>query len=89
MSTNGALAVAVPPELIEAIARRVAEMLADQLPNRPEPYLDVDGAAEYLACPKSRIYDLRASGRLRTFEDGRRLIFRREDLDAVLSRRTA
>ena len=80
------LSLAVPPELVEAIAERVAELLVERLPAQgPAPWLDVDGAAEYLACPKSRVYEFIAAKRVRHFRDGRRVLFRREDLDAALS----
>ena len=80
----------LPGELIEAVAHRVAELLADRLPpSMPSVYLDVDAAAGYLARPKSRIYDLVAQGRLRHFRDGRSLLFRAEDLDACLGEREA
>ena len=35
-------ALGVPLELIEAVAHRIAEILEERLPNRPEPYLDVE-----------------------------------------------
>jgi excisionase family DNA binding protein len=82
VTTNG-LALGVPPELIEAIAERTAELLAERLPDKPEPYLNVEQAAEYLAATTDRIYDLRRQG-LPHFKDGTRLLFRREDLDAHL-----
>jgi excisionase family DNA binding protein len=75
---------AVPDELVEALAGRVADLLAERLPHRPEPWLDVDGAADYLACKPHRVYDLKAEGRLRFAKDGTRLLFRREWLDACL-----
>jgi excisionase family DNA binding protein len=74
----------VPDALIEELAERTAAKLAKRLPQTPEPYLDVDGAAEYLSCPRSRIYDLRRQG-LTVYKDGSRLLFRREDLDAWLT----
>ena len=85
--TNGsALSLAVPSELVEAVAERVAELLVERLPMQgPAPWLDVDGAAEYLSCPKSRVYEFIAAKRVRHFRDGRRVLFRREDLDAALS----
>jgi excisionase family DNA binding protein len=46
-------------------------------------YVTTEKAAEILACKPKRIYELVAQGRLRHFRDGRRLLFRREDLDAV------
>ena len=82
------LSLPVPSEVIEAIARRAAELAERQLAARGPllPYLTVQQAAEYLACPKSRIYDLKARGRLRCCHDGRRLLFRREWLDEALDR---
>ena len=81
------LALAVPGELVEAVAQRVAALLADRLDpngNGPDPWLDVQAAARYLACEPHRVYDLAASGRLRCAKDGRRSLFRREWLDAAL-----
>ena len=52
--------------------------------SEPEPWFDVPAAAVYLACSAKRIYDLVALGRLRCARDGRRLLFRREWLDAAL-----
>ena len=51
-----------------------------------EGWLGVQGAARYLACPVSRIYDLVSLGRITPHRDGRRLLFRRSDLDAALTR---
>ncbi len=79
-------ALPVPPALMDAIADRIAERLAERLPNRPEPYLNVEQAAEYLAAPRSRVYELVERGVLIPHRDGRRLLFRVEDLDAALTR---
>lgn len=91
--TNGGLALTVPPELVEVVAERVAELLADRLDALlappPEPYLDVDRAGAYLAAKRSRVYELAESGRVRSFRDGRRLLFRQADLDALLDVRDA
>jgi len=85
--TNGsALSLAVSEALVEAVAERVADLLAERLPAQgPAPWLDVDGAAEHLSCPKSRVYELIAAKRVRHFRDGRRVLFKAEDLDAALS----
>lgn len=82
--------LAIPPALIEQIAQRVAEIVVERLPERPEPYLTVDQAAEYLGCghrtkPRARIYELVEAKRLRVHRDGKRMLFRRADLDAVLT----
>lgn len=81
--------LAVPPALIEQIAQRVAEIVIERLPDRPEPYLGVDEAARYLGCghrkkPRARIYELVEARRLKVYRDGTRMLFRRSDLDDVL-----
>jgi excisionase family DNA binding protein len=108
------MTLGVPPELIEAVAQRTAELLADRLAAageepwlggeavaqrtaelladrlaaahgaHEEPWLGVDQAAEYLSCPRARVYDLVAQRRVQVARDGRRLLFRREWLDALL-----
>ncbi len=83
-----ALGLSVPPELLDAIASRVA----DELERRGHttngqtatPWLDVDEAAGYLRCKPQRIYDLVNAGQLRPSKDGRRSLFRREQLDEYL-----
>lgn len=80
------LTLALPPAVVEAIARRAAAIVADSLSSRQQPFLRVDQAAEHLACKPQRIYDLVSQGRLDCHRDGRRLLFRRSDLDAYLAR---
>jgi excisionase family DNA binding protein len=87
---NGSgLTLAVPDDVVEAVAERVVDLLGERLPTRPEPWLDVDAAAEYLAAPRARMYDLVAEGRLRCAKDGRRSLFRREWLDDLLEEHAA
>jgi excisionase family DNA binding protein len=50
----------------------------------PEPWIGVEQAAEHLACPPSRIYDLVSQRRLTPRRDGRRLLFKRSHLDAAI-----
>lgn len=66
---NG-LSLGVPPELVEAIAGKVAEMVAAKTPEHPDPYMRIEEAAEYLRCPISRIRDLKDQGKLRHYRDG-------------------
>jgi excisionase family DNA binding protein len=82
--TNLTARLDLPPELVEAVAGRVAELLADRLDAASRPYLDVDEAAAYLRCSPQRIYDLVSAGRLRPHRDGRRVLLTREALDACL-----
>jgi excisionase family DNA binding protein len=82
----GALELQVPDAFVQAIAERVAELLADNLSEASlsEPWIGVEQAAEHLACPTSRIYDLVSQRRLAPRRDGRRLLFKRSHLDAAI-----
>ncbi len=81
------IALTLPAEALDAIAERVAELVAAQLTtNTIDHYLTVEQAAQYLGCPRSRIYDLVAQRRVRHYRDGRRVLFRSGDLDAVLDK---
>ena len=83
------LTLPVPPELLEAIAARAAELVEDRVSEAPEPWMDVDEAAQYIAAKRQRVYDLVSQGRLRHCREGRRLLFRREWLDECLEEATA
>jgi excisionase family DNA binding protein len=48
------------------------------------PWLNVEQAAVYIAASPQRIYDLLSAGRIPKHKDGRRVLIRREDLDAYL-----
>lgn len=75
------LSLTLPPELVEEIARRVAEILAErQGTDDQDGFLDVAAAAEFLSCPKSRIYALVSAGRIPHKRDGSRLLFDRQAL---------
>jgi excisionase family DNA binding protein len=78
--------LSVTPDLIDAIARRVAELL-DPSPRSQdgEPWIGVVAAAGHLACKPQRIYDLVSQRRLPFRRDGRRVLFRRSDLDGYLA----
>jgi excisionase family DNA binding protein len=78
-------------ELLEAIARRVAELqheLSGQGDGGEErsPWLSVSSAAEYLDWPKGRLYKLSARGEIPHYKHEGRLLFRRDELDEWLSR---
>jgi excisionase family DNA binding protein len=77
----------VSSKTVDRLAERLAEELATRLPASPAPYLNVDQAAEYLACHKRRIYDLVERRAFSSFRDGRRLLLRRSDLDAYVAER--
>ncbi len=75
------LEVSVPADLVDAIATRAAELAADMVAARPEPWIGVDAAAAFLACPRSRIYSLVSARRIPHCHDGSRVLFKASDLD--------
>lgn len=78
------VSVALPPEFVEAVAVRVAEILAGS--SAPaEPWLGVEAAAAHLACGRSRVYALVSAGRIPFVKDGSRTLFRASELDAWLA----
>lgn len=86
MSASGPqLSVALPPELVDALAERVAERIGESHAATSEPWVDVDRAAAHLSCKRQRIYDLVSKGDLPHRRDGRRLLFRCSDLDRWLA----
>jgi excisionase family DNA binding protein len=77
------VAFELSPEALEALAARVAGLLAER--DQPDHgFLDAQGAADYLACPLSRIYSLTSTGRLPVHRDGSRLLFDRAELRAYV-----
>lgn len=78
------LAIELPPELVDAIAERAAQLVAERQAAALEPWWSVEQAAEYLACKPKRVYDLCSQRRVPFVKDGSRTLLRREDLDAYL-----
>jgi excisionase family DNA binding protein len=74
-----------PPELIERIAERAAQLLGERVQS-DDHWLDVAGAATYLRCPTSRIYALTSAKSIPHYHDGSRLLFRRDELDEWVKR---
>jgi len=79
------LTLPCPPGFVEAVAERVAELLEDEQ-GAPELWIDVQAAAEHLACPTSRVYALVSADRIPHHRDGSRLLFRRSELDEYVER---
>jgi excisionase family DNA binding protein len=75
------LAFTVPPELIEVIARRAAELVAERL--EPTPWMTRRQAAEYLALPLSHLEKDRAIPR---HHSGGRVLYHRAELDGFMRR---
>ncbi|HEX5527224.1 MAG TPA: excisionase family DNA-binding protein [Solirubrobacterales bacterium] len=77
------LALELPADVLDAVAERAAEIVLERLgePTPSSPWLDVAGAAEYIAAPVSRIYALVSANRIPHHRDGSRLLFHRDELD--------
>lgn len=69
-------------QALEAVAQRVAAILADTAAD--DPWLSVEEAAARARCGKQRIYDLLSQGRLRGGRDGSRRLIQQSELDAYL-----
>ena len=74
-----ALTVVLPPDQLEALASRVADLLRE---GRDNGFLDVDGAADYLDLSRKAIYHLVERRRLPHHRAGKRLLFDRAELRA-------
>lgn len=72
---------------IRALVREEVNELREDLRAGSSPYLTVTAAADYLAATPQRIYDLLAAGRFPKFKDGRRVLVRRDHLDAYIEGR--
>lgn len=80
------LALTVPDELVEAVAARAAELVADRLQHAGGPWLTVAEAADHVRGPRSRIYALVSKRAIPFEKDGSRLLFHRDELDAWIRR---
>jgi excisionase family DNA binding protein len=78
------LTLDLPASLIESIAELAAEIAAERLNLEPEPWIGVEGAAEHLDCPRSRIYALVSKRAIPFHKDGSRLLFRCSELDRFI-----
>ncbi len=81
---GGALLLDVPREMVEQIAERVVEIMAEHEALAASPWLTVTETADYLRCPTSRVYALTSAGRIPHVKDGSRTLFNRGELDAWL-----
>jgi excisionase family DNA binding protein len=82
--------LSLPPEVVEAIAERAAELvlarLADQRETESEsPYMTIPEAAEHLRCKRQRVDDLLSAGKLTRHKDGSRTLVERAELERYLN----
>jgi excisionase family DNA binding protein len=80
--------VKVTLEVDDAALDRLADAIAARIqPNgATSPWLTATEAAEYLRAPVSRVRKLTLTGDPPTHRDGRRVLYRRDELDAYIAR---
>lgn len=76
------LSIDFPPELVDEIARRAAEII--QRDRVRSPWMTTEECADYMRCDRKRVYDLVSQGRLPVHKDGTRSVFFIEEVDAYL-----
>jgi hypothetical protein len=84
--TGNGFSLNLPPEVVERIAERAAELVAERQGTAIEDgWLRGAGKiATYIDCPISRIYALVSAKRLPVERDGSALVARRSELDRWL-----
>ena len=83
---NESLTFSLPPDAIEAIAQRAAELVLEQIDHgngSRSPWLSLAEAAGYLRVSERQLQRLLARGRVRSTTIGRRRLLHRDDLDAL------
>jgi excisionase family DNA binding protein len=78
-----ALTITLPPDELDALALRVAELLDER---HDDGFLDVDGAAAFLDLSRKAVYRLVERHQLPHHRAGGRLLFDRAELRAWVER---
>jgi excisionase family DNA binding protein len=76
--------VTLSDEQVRAIAEQAAAIMREQQTSSAPTWLNTSDAAGYIAAKPGRVHDLVQLGRLTPRRDGRRLLFRRDELDTYL-----
>jgi excisionase family DNA binding protein len=79
-----AVEVTLDENLVAEIAEQTAALILPCITASATGFLDVEGAAAFLCCPRSRIYALCSANRLPHHHDGSRLLFDRDELRAYV-----
>ena len=84
------LGVDVPPELLEAVAERAAELVLERGADAvlTSPFVSVPEAAELLRCERQRVYDLLSQRRLSRLKEGGRTLLDRSEVIALVREET-
>src|SRR5947207_130289 len=84
--SSDSLALALPPDLVEAIAQRAAAIVLERSSERPSdasPYMTLVEACEYLRCKRQRIDNLLLERRLTKVKEGGRLLLLRAEVEQL------
>ena len=86
------LAFTIPPALVEAIAQRAAEILAERMSivqsTGISPFMTVPEAAEFLRCSRQRVYNHFSARRLSRLKEGGRTLVARSELEELVRQET-
>ena len=86
MTALGMLSQEALAELVDLVATELERRGRESAPSAPTSrWLSVEEAAAYLRCKPQRIYKLCCERRLTAFKDGSRSLFKREELDSILT----
>jgi excisionase family DNA binding protein len=86
-ASQASVTLAVPREVLEALAQRAAAIVLERLAIETAPaseYLSVAEAAELIRAKPQRVYDLLSAGRLTRLKDGSRVLVNRAEIEAYL-----
>jgi excisionase family DNA binding protein len=85
VTTPLTIALELGPEQVEALAQRVAEIVAERhRPPDPPDLLSVEEVAEILRSSKKRVYRMTSDGRLQKVKDGGRVLVPRSEVERHL-----
>jgi excisionase family DNA binding protein len=84
-ATTGAPVHALLELDLAQLAAQLAPLVAARIDANASPWLTAAEAAAYLRCPISRVRRLTMTGDLPTHRDGRRVLYRRDELDAFVA----
>jgi excisionase family DNA binding protein len=79
------VAVTLPAADLDALESRVTQRVLERFETAVSPWMQIDQAADYLAWPKKRLYNLVAGKEIPHHKVGNRLLFHREELDRWLA----
>jgi excisionase family DNA binding protein len=83
MSEPISVQIDLPPDVVEQIAQRVAEILADRVQDERVEWLTLEQAAERLGCTAEAVRMRANRGRLERRSQGRRVYVRAADVDRL------